>query len=464
MEPISFGTSGWRATLDVFTDERVRIVAQAAATYLREERNDRRPVAVGYDARETSAGFAESVADVLSANGFDVLLAARDCPTPVVSYAIVDRNLSGGLVVTASHNPPEYNGIKFLPDDGAPSMPAVTDAIEANLTPPEPLPEGQHGTIERFDPVPAHASGVTELVGRHFETDLEGLTVVYDALYGSGRGVTDALLESAGAEVVRRRCDRDPTFGGTAPEPGRKNLAGLVDAVDRHDADLGIANDGDADRAVVCTPDRGYLDGNFLFAVLYEALLDRGASGPAVRTVSTTALVDRIADAYGESVYEVPVGFKWVADEMARCDALVGGEESDGFTVRGHVRQKDGVLVALLAAAIAAEQPIDDRLDRIVDTYGGIYADKTSVDCPDDRKHAALAAFEDAIPETIAGQPIDRVVTLDGVKLFVADGSWLLVRPSGTEPKLRVYAESPDPDRLESLLETGCELVESAVE
>ncbi|MGM0605993.1 MAG: phosphoglucomutase/phosphomannomutase family protein [Halobacteriota archaeon] len=465
MDEISFGTAGWRATLETFTDERVRMVGQAAATYIRETEGTDKPVAVGYDARETSEGFAESLATVLTENGFDVLLADRDCPTPTISYAVVDRGLGGALVVTASHNPPEYNGVKFTPADGATASDEVTDALADALATPTSLPSGEHGTIERFDPVPAHARHARELVSTYVDVDLSGMRIVYDALHGSGRGVTDALLESAGATVIRRRCRLDPTFGGGAPEPSPETLEGLAAAVDDHDADLGIANDGDADRVALCTPDRGYLDGNLLYAALYDALLtDGGAYGPAVRTVSTTFLVDRIAAEHDETVHEVPVGFKWIAEAMADHDALIGGEESDGFTLRGHVREKDGVLVALLAAAVSTVDPLDERLDRIEARHGRIYADKVSVDCPNDRKTEVVAALEEAIPQTVAGRSIDRVVTLDGFKLLLTDGSWLLVRPSGTEPKLRVYAEASDPDRLEAVLEAGRELVESVLE
>ena len=457
MQQISFGTSGWRATLDVFTDERLRYVAQAAATYLRElEGGDGRPVAVGYDARESSPEFARTVAEVLTDNGFDVVLPDRDCPTPTIAYAVLERGLAGALVITASHNPPEYNGVKFLTGDGVSAPPAVADALEANLAPPEQLSPEERGAIERFDPVPAHAGHSLDLVGSFYDTDLSGLRIVYDALHGSGRDVTDALLESAGAEVIRRRCSRDPEFGGTAPEPASDNLAELVTAVDRHDADVGIANDGDADRVAVCTPERGYLDGNHLFATLYEALLTGGgASGSAVRTVSTTALIDRIAEAHGETVHEVPVGFKWVAEAMDQHDALFGGEESGGYTVRGNVRGKDGVLIALLIGAITAAEPLDARLDRLVDTYGGISTDKESVDCPDERKADVLGTIERQLPDHLAGLGVERVGTLDGVKLFLEDGSWLLVRPSGTEPKLRIYVESPHDERVKPVLEAG---------
>ncbi|WP_277554409.1 phosphoglucomutase/phosphomannomutase family protein [Halobaculum limi] len=455
MDQISFGTDGWRATLDTFTDRRVRIVGQAVADTLAAAGTDR-PVIVGYDARPTSEGFAESLAEVLTGNGFDVLLPERDCPTPLVAHAIVERDAAGALMLTASHNPPEYNGVKFIPDDGAPALPEVTERIVENLRDPDLAAAGtdDEGTVERVDLVTPHADHARGLVGG----DLSGLTVAYDAMHGSGRGVTDALLESAGADVVRLRCERDPEFGGGAPEPAAENLEALVDQVTEGDADLGIANDGDADRLAVVTPERGYLDENLFFAATYDHLLDDD-SGPAIRTVSTTFLIDRIAEAHGEEVFETAVGFKWVAQAMGEHDALMGGEESGGFSVRGHVREKDGVLMALLAAVATNEEAYDDRVDRLVDEHGRIVADKVSVDCPDSEKARVIDDLSDHIPDEVAGQEVANVVTVDGFKLLLEDGSWLLVRPSGTEPKMRVYAESSSEKRTKAILADGRDLV-----
>ena len=453
MDVISFGTDGWRDTLDTFTDERVRIVGQAVADYLTDEGHDD-PVIVGYDARGTSEGFAESLAAVLAGNGFDVLLPERDCPTPLVAYAVVDRGLSGALMMTASHNPPEYNGVKFIPADGAPALPAVTDAIADRLADPTLLPESERGAVRTVDVVTPHAERARELV----DADLSGMTVVHDAMHGSGRGVVDELLRSAGAEVVSVRGDRDPTFGGTPPEPSTEHLGPLVDAVDAHDADLGVANDGDADRVAFVTPERGHLDENLFFAAAYDFLLDTD-SGPAVRTVSTTFLIDRIAEAHGQETVETAVGFKWVADAMAECDALIGGEESGGFSIRGHVREKDGVLMGLLGAAATAAEPIDARVDRLIDDHGDIVADKIGLECPDSEKRRVIGDLETTLPEEVAGRAVADVVTLDGFKLLLDDGSWLLVRPSGTEPKVRVYAEAGSRERVETLLDAGRDLV-----
>ncbi|QLG49747.1 phosphoglucomutase/phosphomannomutase family protein [Natrinema halophilum] len=466
METIRFGTDGWRAPLEEFTTPRVRMVGQAVATYLADEGLEG-PIAVGYDARETSRGFAEELTRVLCANGFDVLLSDRDRPTPLVAYAIVDRDLAGGLVITASHNPPEYNGVKFIPHDGAPALPAVTDAIADRLAEPDPLPEDDHGTAREVDFAEPHADAAMALVeGITGSADLSELTVAYDAIHGSGRGTTDALLERAGASVKRLRCERDPDFGGGSPEPAAQNLDALIATVTDGDSDgvvdLGIANDGDADRIAVVTPERGYLNENLFFAALYEYLLE-DESGSVVRSVSTTYLIDRVAEAHGETVHEVPVGFKWVARAMAERDALIGGEESGGFTVRGHVREKDGVLMALLAGAMHAEEPLDERIDRLLEDHGTVVQDKTSVDCPDDEKDRVLSDLEDEIPETVAGTTVEDVNTADGFKLLLADGSWLLVRPSGTEPVLRVYAEASDAERVRELLEAGEELLEPLV-
>ncbi|RDI71668.1 phosphoglucomutase/phosphomannomutase family protein [Halopelagius longus] len=457
MDEISFGTDGWRATLETFTDDRLRIVGQAVADYLSEEGYDA-PVFVGYDARESSPGFARSLAEVLAGNGFDVLLPDRDRPTPLVAHAIVDRKLSGAMMVTASHNPAEYNGVKFIPADGAPALPEVTEAIVERLAEPDLLPEEERGDVEEVDIVTPHAEHARELV----DADLSGLTVVYDAMHGSGRGVTDALLESAGAEVISIRDERDPDFGGTPPEPSAENLQRLVETVREEDADLGVANDGDSDRVAFVTPERGHLDENLFFAAAYDYLLESD-SGPAIRTVSTTFLIDRIAEAHGEEVFETPVGFKWVADAMKEHDALMGGEESGGFSIRGHVREKDGVLMGLLGAAATAAEPMDERVDRLLSEHGDIVADKIGLECPDSEKERVIEELEDELPERVAGRDIAKVVTLDGFKLLLDDGSWVLVRPSGTEPMMRVYAEASSREDVDTLLEAGRELVEPLI-
>ena len=467
-EAIAFGTDGWRATLEDFTDERVRMVAQGVATHLRDEGRDGETVAVGYDARDHSRGFAEELSRVLCANGFDVLLPDRDTPTPVVAWTVETEGLAGALMVTASHNPPEYNGVKFVPGDGAPALADATDAVEAALAEPESLPDEQWGTIEERDLLDAYLDHAVEFVGdaRGAPVDLDGLTVAYDAMHGSGRGVTDRLLERAGADLVRLRCERDPEFGGGAPEPVAERVEDLIERVQSGGADLGIVNDGDSDRVSVVTPDRGFLDPNLFFAAVYNDLLeahDASSGGDVVRTVSTSSIVDRVAAAHGHAVHETAVGFKYVAAAMGEHDALMGGEESGGFGLTAHLRNKDGVLVALAAAAASAERSLDDRVDELLSEHGEIHQGRVSVDCPDDRKAGVLADLEADLPDDVAGQSVESVSTVDGFKMTLADGTWLLVRPSGTEPKLRVYAEAGSRERVDGLLEAGRDVVEPMV-
>ena len=453
-DAVSFGTDGWRATRDNFTLPRVRLVGRAVAAHLDGEDG---PVAVGYDARERSREFAEALADVLTDAGRDVRLSDRDCPTPALAWTVANT-CAGGLTITASHNPPEYNGVKFVPADGAPALPAVTEDIERRLAAvaddPPTVPDSAGGTATDVDMVGPYIEHALSFA----DADLSGLSVVYDAMHGSGRGVTDRLLSRAGADVTRLRCDRDPAFGGTAPEPVPERTERLVGRVTSGGVDLGVVNDGDADRLGVVTPEWGFLDPNVLLAVLYDFLLEAGA-GDVVRTVSTSSLVDRVAAANGQAVHETAVGFKWVAEAMADHGALAGGEESGGFGVTAHLRNKDGVLLALLVAAAASERALDDRVAALFDAHGEVHQDRVSVDCPDDRKPAVLEGLEAAIGDEVAGTPVEGVNTVDGFKVALADGTWLLVRPSGTEPKMRVYAEATSAERVEDLLAAGRALV-----
>ena len=457
MDEIAFGTDGWRAESELVTAPRLHAIAQSVVDMLADDGDEGVPVGVGYDGRTGARDRASELARVLAGGGHDVVFAERDCPTPTVAHAIVERDLAGAFVVTASHNPPSYSGVKWIPDDGAPALPPVTERIVEGLREPDPLPEADHGQIREVDLIEPHVEAILELV----DADLSGLTVAYDAIHGSGRGVTDEVLERAGADVQRLRCEHDPTFGGAEPNPEPEMLSELADLVASGAVDLGISNDGDADRVRVVT-EAGFVDASELLATLYDVLLE-DQDGPAVRSVSTSSIVDRVAAAHGEETHEVPVGFKWVAQAMAEHDALVGGEESGGLTIRGHVREKDGSLAALLAASAHADQPIQDRIAELHAEHGALQQDRISVDCPDDQKDDAMGALEAAVPDEIAGTPVERVNPADGVKLVLEDGTWLLIRPSGTEPKLRVYAEAETDDRIDELLAAGQELVTSVV-
>jgi len=445
---ITFGTDGWRAPAAEFTADRVRRVGHAVAQHL-DARAIEGPVAVGYDARERSEARAEALAGAIAAGGRTVRVATRDLPTPAVAWTVAEGEYAGGLMVTASHNPAGYNGVKFVPADGAPAPQPVTDDIESRIG-----DAAAGGGFERRNFRESYVGAVLGAV----DADLTGRTVAYDAMHGSGRGVTDRVLEAAGATVRRHRCGRDPAFGGTAPNPGPERAAGLVETVASGAADLGVVNDGDADRVGLVAPGVGYLDESLVLAVLYEFLLER-ATGDAVRTVSTSSLVDGVAAAAGRAVHETPVGFKWVAEAMAETDALIGGEESGGYGLAAHLRNKDGVVAALLAAAADAERPLAEWVRELRASHGPVFQDRTSVPCPDDRKAGTMETLLGDPPERVGGRVVARRETVDGLKLYLEGGAWVLVRPSGTEPKLRIYAEATDEETVGALLSAARERV-----
>jgi alpha-D-glucose phosphate-specific phosphoglucomutase len=467
-EMLEFGTDGWRAAGEAFTLDRVGAIGRAVATLL-DERDATGPVAVGYDARDGSRDAADQLAAAVARSGRDVTVSDRDCPTPALAWTVRSGDYAGGLMVTASHNPPEYNGVKYVTETGSPALPATTDALEdilatleteidvVDLSAIDREWQAQITEVDLRDPYCAHAESFVD-------ADLDGVEIGYDAMHGSGRGVTNELLEDCGATVTSYRCTRDPTFGGTPPEPLPEHAEQLLTAVNAGDVDLGFINDGDADRLGVVTPERGFLDPNVLLAVLYEYLLDRSEPGDAVRTVSTSSLIDRVAREAGQAVHETAVGFKWVAAAMGEHDAVAGGEESGGYGIGAHLHNKDGVLLALLLAAAHTERPLDDRIDALIDAHGQIVQDRRSIDCPDDQKAAVIDALDGAVPDRIAGTEVAGVQTVDGFKIRLVDDSWLLVRPSGTEPKLRVYAEAPSEDRVTALLDAGEQLLRAELD
>ena len=449
MTEISFGTDGWRARGAAVTFNRVQRIGQAIAAHLSEAVGADRPVAVGYDARAQGAEYATAIAETIAATGRSVVVATRDLPTPALAWTVAESAYAGGVMVTASHNPPAYNGVKFIPADGAPAPPAVTDDIEARLPDADTTgADGHTDAVDRRDLRSAYVEAVLEFVN----TDLSGRTVAYDAMHGSGRKVVDRALAAAGATVCRVRCSRDPTFGGSAPNPGPDRVDDLRAMVENGPADIGVVTDGDADRVGLVAPDVGYLGESLVLAVLYAFVLDRNAeAGDVVRTVSTSSLVDGVAADAGQRVHETPVGFKWVAEAMADHDVVLGGEESGGYGVSGHLRNKDAVITAVLAAAADAEQPLADRVQELRTAHGPVVQDRVSVACPDAKKAATMETLTTDPPTAVAGQSVMRTEQTDGVKLYLEDG-WVLVRPSGTEPKLRVYAEAPDSATVERLL------------
>jgi alpha-D-glucose phosphate-specific phosphoglucomutase len=479
---IHFGTDGWRAVIsDTFTFANVRLVAQAMADVVRQQHPDVAPLrmVVGFDTRFLSDRYAREVACVLAANGIEVDLARADTPTPVISHAIVLHRAQGGVMITASHNPPRYNGIKFKAAYGGSASPADCKLVEARLQQNEQ--EGRkplildfddaqaQGLIQRFDPRPAYRDHLATLVD--FETIRRGqLRVVVDAMYGAGRAYLAEFLRDAGAEVIELRGEMNPGFNGIHPEPIERYLQPLADALRSGDWRLGLATDGDADRIGAMAPDGRFIDPHVIMSLSLRYLLQqRHQRGMVVKTVSTTQMLNRLAASYGLEIRETPVGFNHISDLMMNHDVLIGGEESGGISIKGHIPEGDGVLMGMLLAEMVAAHGSDIQalLADLVREVGAFYYArndfvlKTVNGRPPFTKSEMVQKLTQAPPTALAGMAVSQVLTNDGVKYMLQDDSWLLIRPSGTEPVLRMYAEARSAGMVQSLLQAGETLVPS---
>jgi len=490
---ITFGTDGWRAVIsDEFTFANVRRVAQAISEVLLENagaslaysfpagsegQRGGNPVplaVVGFDTRFLSDRYAGAVSEVLAANGLRVALTKADAPTPVVSYAIPHLGAIGGVMITASHNPPRYNGIKLKSAYGGSATVADTRRVEAKIAAnlaagrePERMAWDEaieRERIVRFDPFPAYRDQMCRLVD--FDAIGRGkLRVVVDAMYGAGRGYLRDLLLEAGAEVMEIRGEMNPGFNGIHPEPIAKHLRPLIELVSSGGFDLGLATDGDADRIGAVGPTGRFIDPHCIMTLALRYLVERrGLSGSVVKTVSTTQMLNRLASRYGLPLHETPVGFNHIGDLMVNNDVLIGGEESGGISIKGHIPEGDGVLMGLLTAEIVArygESP-EKLLADVMAEIGQFDYARNDFQVRPFEKRALVTRLVDLAPERLAGIPLASINTRDGVKYLLVDDSWLLIRPSGTEPVLRVYAEAHTPDTVQALLTEGRALADIA--
>ncbi|HOT92734.1 MAG TPA: phosphoglucomutase/phosphomannomutase family protein [Anaerolineae bacterium] len=467
---ILFGTDGWRAVIsDTFTFENVRLVAQAIADYIREQSERAQPeVVIGYDTRFLSDRYAREVARVMAANGIIAHLTRADAPTPAVSYAIVDKKAEAGVMITASHNPPRYNGIKLKAAFGGSALPEQARQVEALLERNQREARGPNmmefqqamnlGLIRLFDPAWAYYQHLSTLV--NLDTISNGeLQIVADGMYGSGRGAFRDMLSRTRCRLHEIRCEMNPGFGGIHPEPLAHFLQALMAAIQTYHADVGLATDGDADRIGAMDARGNFVDPHHIFALTLRYLVERrGWSGAVVRSVSTTRMVDRLAKRYGLPLYETPVGFNYIADYMLNGDVLIGGEESGGLSIKGHIPEGDGILMGLLLLEVMADAkaPLHELVDDIQREVGPARYART--DIPLQRpvpKKAMVARLTEQAPASLAGETVVQVSTMDGVKYILANDSWLLIRPSGTEPVLRVYAEGHSDREVEELLAYG---------
>lgn len=473
---IKFGTDGWRAVISQdFTFENLRLVAQSIANFILEadmpQGTTEKIAVVGFDTRFLSDRYAAEVATVFAANGIKTWLARADAPTPAVSYAIVEKKATAGVMITASHNPPRYNGVKLKAGFGGSATKAQHKIVEAHLQ--KIITEGiepkiidldtakANGTITQFDPAWNYYGHLGTLL--NLDTITKGeLNIVADGMYGSGRGVISEILTRTRTDVTNIRHRMNPGFGGIHPEPIARNLSQLMSNIKSGHYDLGLATDGDADRIGAVDSNGEFVDPHRIFALVLKYLIEkRGMRGKVVRTVSTTRMIDRICEKHGLELIEVPVGFGLIADLMMTDDILMGGEESGGMSIKGHIPEGDGILMGLLLLEVVAEakKPLDQLVKELLAEYGPAQYARTDMKLSRPVEKAVMVKMLlDTAPDAIAGVEIERIETTDGVKYYLADGSWLLIRPSGTEPVLRVYAEAADDERVAALLGFGEEV------
>lgn len=453
---IRFGTSGWRAVLgEEFTFDNARRVVTAVARVARASGDASRGIVVASDTRFLGERFMEEAARVLLREGLRPLVCRRDAPTPVVASTIRRLGTLGGINFTASHNPPEYNGIKYSTPDGAPALPQVTQKIEEELgrtvdSDADPAPPGDY---EKIDPIEPYLEELKRFV------DLEALgkaslRVAVDPRYGTSRGYLDEALRRAGVDVNLVHGNRDPYFGGLSPQCDAPNLVELGKVVVSEKRQLGLATDGDADRFGVLDSDGTYLNPNLCLMLFADRLLKGRTGGKGVaRSVATTHGLDAIAKAHGVPVHVTPVGFKFIGELLLEDKIVMGGEESAGFTMDGHVPEKDGILACLVAAQIAAEtgQTMKQLIEALFQRVGRFCPSRADARLDPELANALRKRMAES-PDSFAGLKVQEIDRMDGQKLLLGDGRWILFRPSGTEPVVRIYAESADEKETERLL------------
>jgi len=471
---IKFGTSGWRDIIaDQFTFPNLRMCTQAIAEQIYKERNHNRPVIVGYDTRFLSEHFAREAAQVLANNGMEVRLSHRDVPTPTVAYEIIRVQAAGGINITASHNPFDYNGLKYSSAWGGPALPQTTRVIENIIS---MLKEDDVATRKKQE----EAQTVEKLIVRTdfrpaYLKHLKGLLdtkafrgrklkVVVDCLWGTSRGYLDELLKELGCEVTVLHADRDVFFGPTGgPDPSPRGLAELVETVKKTKADLGLACDGDADRFSIVDAGGIYLTPNDILPLLARYLhLSRGWEGIIARSVMTTHALDGVARRYGLELKETPVGFKHIGEIMKEAESIwplsevefvMGAEESGGFTMRGHVPEKDGILACLLTAEMVAssKMTVTELIKDLFKDIGPHLTRRVNVKATPEIVTSLRERFSVKPPTEMNGLHVHRIVDLDGFKFIFHDGSWVGVRFSGTEPVVRLYLEGRSEEQLNVL-------------
>jgi alpha-D-glucose phosphate-specific phosphoglucomutase len=468
---VKFGTDGWRAVIaDDFTFENVRACAQGVANYLSPAKLAKQGLVIGYDTRFASEDFAAASAEVIAGNGIKALLCPQAAPTPVISYTVTNTKSAGAIIITASHNPGKWNGFKYKDSSGSSAPTELAAQIEKNTSDilssgsikKIPLSDGlAKKLIAYYDPVPAYTQQEKRLL------DLEPirqkrLKIIIDSMYGAGIGYFKSLLGNSKLDITEINGERNPLFPGIQPEPIARNLTKLSSMIKERKADVGIANDGDADRIGILDEKGNFLNQHQVFALLALYFLDViGERGPIVKSLCSTNMLELLGKLYNIPVYETAVGFKYVAPVMIEKDAFIGGEESGGYGFRGHVPERDGILAGLffLDFMIKTGKTPSQLLDYLYSKVGPHYYDRYDFHISPEQHKTLQSKLSQSTVSSIAGIKVASLNKTDGYKYILSDGSWLLLRFSGTEPLVRIYSESHSAEQVRKFLDYGKEML-----
>ncbi len=468
--PIKFGTDGWRAIIaQDFTFDNVRFCSQGVAGYLKQAGLAQRGLVIGYDTRFASEDFAAAAAEVIAGNGIKVHLCSKPTPTPVISFGVLALNAGGAIIITASHNPAAWNGFKYKNEYGSSAPDEVTAGIENLISQALhtrkvdqlPLDEAvERRLVVYLDLDPLYFDQINKFIDLKILRQA-GLKVIIDPMYGAGAGYLKRLLAGGTTRLIEINGERNPLFPGIQPEPIAVNLAKLSTTVKRRKASVGLASDGDADRMGVVDENGVFLTQLQVFALLCLYLLEvRGERGPIVKTITTTSMIYRLGEIFHVPVHETAVGFKYVAPKMLSENALIGGEESGGYGFKGHVLERDGILANLyfLDLMVRTGKTPSELVDYLYSKVGPHYYRRRDIKFPAGGRQTIINRIQQNPPKSIDGIKVVRLDAADGFRFILADNSWLLIRFSGTEPILRVYAETDSLARAGRLIELGKEL------
>ncbi len=459
---IKFGTDGWRAVIaDEFTFENVSKLSQAVADYLVEtgKRSTETRIVIGYDTRFLSDKFAQRCAEIMAANGIKVLLSDSPCSTPIVSFTIKENKLNGGIMITASHNPPNFNGFKFKADFAGPAEIQMTDRFEALLgkSPVKSMPMEEAKTKKLIE-ICDFSKKWVEFVKGYIDFKLikkAGYSILVDSMYGASGGFVGDFLKSMGIDVTPLHDQRNPGFGGVAPEPIEKNLKEAIAIMKKGKFDLCIALDGDVDRVGIIRKDGVFVNAHQILShIILHMVEDKKWTGGVVKTVALTFLIDRITEKHNLKLYETPVGFKHICKLMREKDILAGGEESGGFGFKNYVPERDGILAGLLILEMMSyrKKSFTQIMKDTEKEYGKYCYKREDCEYPEEKKKALFENLKKNTPKKLGGVDIKEFSTKDGAKLIAKDGSWVLFRLSGTEPILRIYVEASSDSKVNAIM------------